>query len=153
MRLIGILAAGAVFWAVLPGCATKSEPLPVARSVCIDVPQSTPQEVDYVRRKATGFLKDYGFPVVESGCDVAVQYAPFGSFQAEAVTNHGFWVSRSGYWSQEGIVSVKRGEKAVLEDHQVNLRGYSSKQYLLDDLAWQAVKPVTWLFSPATSPK
>lgn len=152
MRRTTMAATGAVL-ALLFGCATKSEPLPVARSVCIEVPQGTPQEVDYVRRKATGFLKDYGFPVVEFGCEVAVKYAPFGSFQAEAVTNHGFWVSRSGYWSQEGIVSVKRGDKAVLEDHQVNLRGYSSKQYLLDDLAWQAVRPVTWLFSPASPPK
>lgn len=135
------------------GCATTSVPLPPAQSVCVDVPQSTPQEVDYVRRKATQFLRDYGFPVVETGCDVVVTYAPFGSFQGETVSHGGFWVSRSGYWSQEGIVAVKQGNRTMLEDHQVNLRGYSSKQYLLDDLAWQAVKPVTWLFSPPAKQK
>ena len=68
MRQTTMAATGAVL-ALLFGCATKSEPLPVARSVCIEVPQGTPQEVDYVRRKATGFLKDYGFPVVGPGAN------------------------------------------------------------------------------------
>ena len=136
--------------AAVAGCTT-APPLPPAQTVCLEVAQESPTEVDYVKRKAREFMKDQGFQLVEQQCDVAVKYDRFGAFQGETVTAHPFWISRNGYWSQEGIVHVKQGQQFVLQDYPVNLRGYSTKQSLLDDLAWQAVRPVTWLFRPGPS--
>jgi hypothetical protein len=137
---------------IVAGCASRPTG-PVVHAICIDVPQETPQEVAYVRRKAAEYLKEYGFELVNEGCEVSVKYERFGGFQAEAISGGLFWVSRSGYWSQEGILSVRYQDRLLLEDQQVNLRGYSAKQDLLGDLAWTVVKPVVRQFRPASPPK
>lgn len=135
---------------ILSGCASKPTG-PVVKSVCIDVPQETPQEVAYVRRKAAEYLREYGFELGSEYCEVVSKYEKFGDFQTEMVS--GFWMSRSGYWSQEGILTVMYQDKLIIEDQQVNLRGYTAKQDLLGDLAWTAVKPIVRQFRSATPPQ
>ena len=150
---IGAALAASVTLGIAAGCANRPD-LPIAKTICMEAPQGTPQEADYVRRKATEYSREHGFRIVDSECDVAVKYTPFGAFQGESAVHHGFWISRSGYWSQEGIVSLHQGTKPILQDYPVNLRGYSSKQELLDALAWQVVGPVTWHFqSEPSKPK
>jgi hypothetical protein len=152
MRSIRACAALAapVILAAVTGCANRPD-LPIAKTICMEAPQGSPQEAEYVRRKAAEYSREHGFRIVDSACDVAVKYTPFGAFQGESAVHHGFWISRSGYWSQEGIVSLNQGTKTILQDYPVNLRGYSSKQELLDALAWQVVGPVTWHFQSEPS--
>lgn len=147
-RIVTAITIGA-----LAGCANQPD-LPIAQTICVDIPQETPAEVAYVKRKAAeyaGPYYGYGFRVVDSGCQVQVKYDRFGGFQGESAVHHGFWISRNGYWSQEGIVTVTAGGRVLEQDRAIALRGYGSKQELLDALAWQVVRPVTWHFQSAPS--
>ena len=136
----------------LTSCATRPD-LPIAKTICLDAQQETPTEVAYVRRKAAEFIGERGFQIVDKDCEVSVQYDRFGAFQGETATSRVFWISRNGYWSQEGIVTVTAGGKTLEQDMQVALRGYSTKQDLLNDLAWQIIRPVTWHFQSAPTTK
>lgn len=132
----------------LCACAARQE-LPVARTVCVLVPQETEQEVAYVRKKVAANLQDWGYALVDDGCDVTVKYQRFGAFQGESI-GRGFWgTTRDGYWSQEGILSVTANNgKTLIEDYSVALRGYSTKQLLLDDLGYRLANAVTWYYRP-----
>lgn len=146
--LVAVIFAAPV---ALAGCASKPDG-PLVHNVCIEVAQETPQEIAYVRRKAFEYLKQYGFNLAETECEVSVKYERFGNFQAETVVTGFLWKSSSGYWSQEGILAVNYKGRMLVEDQSMNLRGYSSKQDLLNDLAWAVVKPVTRMFRPASPP-
>jgi hypothetical protein len=135
--------------AALAGCATDPN-TPVAKTVCIDAKLETDQETAYLRRKVTEQLAGYGFVLVDEGatCEVQVKYERFGGFQAETIRTGIFRIQRDGYWSQEGILSATHQGKSYVADESVNLRGYTSKQALLDDLGWKLVRPVTGWFVP-----
>lgn len=147
LRALGPLALAAA----LTACATPL-PLPVAQRICVDIPQETPHEVAYAMRKAAQYLAERDFTLAVDACDARISYLAFGHFQADTITARPFWLSRSGYWSQEGMLTVEHQGMKVLEDYPVDLRGYATKQLLLDDLAWAVVRPATWLFQPAASP-
>jgi hypothetical protein len=150
---VGVALLTAAF--ALSGCANHPD-LPIAQTICVEVAQETPTEVAYVKRKAAEYIGpyyDYGFRVVESGCEVQVKYDQFGGYQGETAQHRGFWISRNGYWSQEGIVTVTAGGKVLEQDRAIALRGYGTKQELLDALAWQIVRPVTWHFQTKPSQK
>lgn len=135
--------------AALAGCATNQN-ITVAKTVCIDAKLETDQETAYLRRKVAEQLDRYGFVLVDHGvaCDVKVKYERFGGFQAETIRTGIFRIQRDGYWSQEGILSATHEGKTYVTDESINLRGYTSKQALLDDLGWKLVAPVTGWFVP-----
>ena len=149
-RAAGVSIA-ALLLSVLVACATKSTTGPIVQSVCVDVAQAERQEAAYVRRKAGEFLGEAGFKLSEGACDVSVKYTSLGSdLQSSTVTRDFFWTSTTRSWNQEGMLTVRHGNAVMVEDEQVALRGYSTKQDLLGDLAWEAVKPVIRNFRPAS---
>ena len=93
-------------------------------------------------RRTTSYLKEYGLSQVSSGCDVSIRYQAFGGFQAELVGG----LVKKGYWSQEGSVTISHLGKSIIQDEPIVLRGYDSRQEILDATAWQVVKPVTKAF-------
>lgn len=147
MKVIALL----VSVGALTGCATKPDDRPVARRVCVTLAQETEDEAAYLTKKVASALKEYGFELAPDRCDVSVRYSRFGAFQGEAVRIQPFWISRSGYWSQEGMVTTIAADGKVLdEDRTVDLRGYSTKQALLDALAWSIAAPPSWYYRPAS---
>jgi hypothetical protein len=133
---------------LVASCVTG--PKPVIYSVCVEIAGLPQHEVDFMLKRTQSYLAEYGLMQSSSGeCDVKTKYQPFGNFQAEAIGG----IVKSGYWSQEGNVTVTRDGRPIVEDDQVILRGYDSRQDLLDAVAWQTVKPVTKAFKGATLPK
>jgi hypothetical protein len=59
--------------------------------------------------------------------------------------------AKSGYWSQEGTVTVIRNGAAVLEDEPISVRGQDTRQDALDSTAWLIVKPITKSFRSASN--
>ena len=93
-------------------------------------------------KRTAAYLSDYEIIQVSSGCDVSIRYQAFGDFQAELIARGG----GEGYWSQEGNVTISHLGKAIIEDAQINLRGYDSRQDVLNETAWEIVEPVTEAF-------
>lgn len=136
---------------VVSACATKPRTEPVVSKVCVNFGKMPEEEAGYLKRKATVYLKEQGFILVDAGCEAETRFTTLGQFQAEVL---GGWLNRSsGYWSMEGFVTATHGSKQVLDDYPVDLRRYGTKQELLDALAWQTVRPVTWLFQPPPQAK
>jgi hypothetical protein len=136
-------------------CSTRSKvPLPAARLVCVQASMETAEETAYLMRRMTETLREYGFALAESGCEVTAKYQRFGGFQAEQVSPGIlglFAAGRSGYWSQEGILSLEYAGSTIVQDQKVNLRGYRAKQDLIDALAWEISGWVSERFQPPTS--
>jgi hypothetical protein len=135
----------------LQGCATK-EPKPIAKYICVEAKQPNPQAEAYLQKKLGQYLGEYGFTLSTEKCDLNIKYEQFGAFQGESVANAIVKVSRNGYWSQEGIFNVTHNGKLISEDNQVNLRGYSTNQDLLEALAWALIYP-TYSFTPYETQK
>lgn len=132
---------------LLASCATL--PKQPIRSVCVEVAGLPPHEIAYMLKRTAGYLSDYGITQVSSGCDVSIRYQAFGNFQAEIVARFG----KSGYWSQEGNVTISHLGKAIIEDKPIILRGYDNRQDILAATAWQMVKPVARAFRSEQPPK
>jgi hypothetical protein len=141
----GILLLGAILFIV--SCATQ--PKPVIHSVCVDIRDLPPHEVEFMLKHTQSYLAEYGMVQSPGDCDVQVKYQPFGKFQAEEIGA----IVKAGYWSQEGNVTVSWNGRPVVEDDQINVRGSDSRQDLLDAVAWQVVKPVTKAFKGASPPR
>ena len=136
----------------LAGCASPTGP--TVQRVCIQQSVGSPDENAFVARKAAEYLRQYGFSIAESSCEVTAKFSVFGGFQGEVVARGiigAFQAGRSGYWSIEGILTVSRDGLSVLEDEPIDLRGYASKQELYAGLAWEIVKPITKKFRPVAS--
>lgn len=104
-------------------------------------------------KAATAYAVERGFVVRDKDCGATATFSQFGSLHGEVVRPGWvpFTVSRSGTWSAEGLLTVRRAGavEADLEDESVSLRGYSTAKDLMNDLAWKLVRPFTWLYSPA----
>jgi hypothetical protein len=118
----------------------------VVHSVCVEIKDMPEHESTFVLKHTADYLKESHFTQATTGCDVVVKFQPFGKFQSEVVGPLGV---KSGYWSQEGSVTVLREGITVLEDEQISVRGQDTRQDALDAIAWQIVKPVTKSFRPA----
>lgn len=125
---------------LLASCANL--PKQPIRSVCVEVAGLPPHEIAFMIKRTAAYLSDYGIIQVSSGCDVSIRYQAFGDFQAEIIG-----IVKEGYWSQEGNVTISHLGKAIIEDEQIILRGYDSRQDILDETAWLIVEPVTEAFS------
>ena len=134
------------------GCSSRlKESLPLVRAICVHASMESVEETAYLMRRVTDALREYGFALVETSCEVTVRYHRFGGFQAEQVSPGIFGLfsaGRSGYWSQEGILGAERDGLILLQDRKVNLRGYRAKQDLLDALAWEIAGLVSERFQP-----
>lgn len=130
---------------ILLATACATQPKPMVHSVCVEIKDLPDYEIAFLLKHTAQYLNESHFSQATTGCDVAAKFQPFGKFQGEVVGPLG---AESGYWSQEGSVTVIRGEVTVLEDEQVSVRGQDTRQNALDALAWQIVKPVTKLFRP-----
>jgi hypothetical protein len=129
--------------AVLFSAACATGPKQIVRSVCVEIAGLPQHEVEFMLKRTQVFLTEFNLVQSSSGeCDVTTKYQPFGNFQAEEIA----FIGKSGYWSQEGSVTVTRDGRPVVEDYPINLRGYDSRQALLDAVAWQVVKPVSKAF-------
>lgn len=104
MKNLMILTA--VTMTILAGCALRPDNRPIAARVCVDASQESPEQTAYLRKKAAGVLREYGFTLATEQCDVTTRYHRLGAFQGEAVHLAPLWVSLSGYWSQEGMVTT-----------------------------------------------
>ena len=136
----------------LAGCASPTGP--TVQRVCIQQSVGSPDENAFVARKAAEYLRQYGFSLAESSCEVTAKFSVFGGFQGEMIARGiigAFQAGRSGYWSIEGVLTVSRDGLSVLEDEPIELRGYASKQELYAGLAWEIVKPITKKFRPVAS--
>jgi hypothetical protein len=130
---------------ILLATACATEPKPVVHSVCVEIKDMPEHETTFILKHTAQYLNESHFSQATTDCDVVVKFQPFGKFQGEVVGPLG---AKSGYWSQEGSVTVIRGGVTVLEDEQISVRGQDTRQDALDALAWQVVKPVTKSFRP-----
>ena len=133
----------------LASCATK--PKQVVNGVCVDVSNLPAYETAFMLKRSAAYLHEYGLSQVAAGCDVTVKYQAFGEFQAEVVSGFA-GMYKKGYWSQEGNVTINHRGSVVLDDEPILLRGYDSRQEVLNETAWQMVKPVTKAFRSASVP-
>lgn len=114
----------------LTACASR--PKQAANRVCVHAEGLQKIEEDYLQKKTELWLAESGFTPSSTACDVTVKYVRFGSLQGgEIISIFG----KSGYWSMEGIANITYKGQTALEDKPINLRGYSTKQDLLDGLA------------------
>lgn len=125
---------------------------PEARSVSVtvngaDLPK---HEMDYLNKTIRTYISEYGFIPVAENPDVEIVYRAWGDFRGGNTTRTGFWGQQVGvsYWCHEGVFTIKHKGVVFQEDSQVNLQGYTTKQDLLNGLAWELVKPVTQHFKP-----
>ena len=125
---------------LLASCANL--PKQPIRSVCVEIVGLPPHEIAFMIKRTAAYLSDYGIIQVSSGCDVSIRYQAFGDFQAEIIAR----IGKKGYWSQEGNVTISHLGKTIIEDEQIILRGYDSRQDILDVTAWLIVEPVTEAF-------
>ena len=132
------LAAAAL---IVSSCATQ--PKPVIHSVCVEIKEMPEHETAFMLKRTAKYLGEYHMSQATTGCDVVAKFQPFGKFQAEIVG-----LVKSGYWSQEGNVTVTHNGVVFLEDEQISVRGQDSRQDALDATAWQIVKPVVKSFRP-----
>jgi hypothetical protein len=131
--------------AALLECSCATRPRVAIQSVCVEFKDMPEHEVAYMRKRTASYLGEYGLSQAASGCDVNVKFQPFGTFQGEIAGG----IVKAGYWSEEGTVTITHNGQTVLEDEPIALRGYDSRQSVLDATAWQAVKPVTKKFRAA----
>ena len=132
---------------LLASCASNTGP--VVRSVCVQASIEPSEALAFFNKIATSKFREYGFVLTSDGCEVAVKYTRLGGFQGEEVQYGPLGLRRgSGYWSEEGILSVSHKGQVVVEGEEVNLRGYSSKLHLLEGLASVLVKSVVRRFRP-----
>jgi len=132
----------------ISACASIDKP--IVRSVCLQMANVQAHEQEYVLKRTAIYLREYGFTQTTEQCDVSVKYQAFGGFQGEISAG----IIQKGYWSEEGTVNVMYRSAAIFEDEPIVLRGYTTRQELLDSMAWGIVKPVTKGFrSEATSKK
>lgn len=147
---IATIAALAVA-AAAAGCATGPRTEPMVSTVCLEMPGMPAAELEFVRKRAGTYLAEYGYTLAAGEpCEATTKFQQLGQFQGEVLP--GLFRAGSGYWSMEGMVSVTRAGRADLEDDAVDLRRYSTKQELLEALAWQTVRPITWLYQPRAKP-
>lgn len=136
-RLISPLALCALL-----GCATQNSTGPIAKTVCVSAPQQSASETEYLLRAVKKELNKNGFQLASENCDVFVKYTKIGGFAGSSTQAHAFGRSTNANWSQEGMLSLQHQKRTIIEDKQLNLRGYASKLDLLGELAWYIVDPV-----------
>jgi hypothetical protein len=147
------LVASLILAIAVAACASRQD-RPVAQNICINAPQQNEAEAKFIKRRINAYLQEYNFTPASDHCDVTLDYQPMGAFQGESIQTGLFFTSRNGYWSQEGMYTLKMSASELKRDEPVNLRGYATKQDLLDNLAWILVEPITrWFRAPkATTP-
>jgi hypothetical protein len=137
------LKANAALLVLLLASACATQPKPEISSVCVEIRDMPEHETSYMLKHTAEYLKEYRFSQVTSGCEVVVRFQPFGKFQGEVVGPFG---AKSGYWSQEGSVTVIRSGAIIREDEPISVRGQETRQDALDATAWLVVKPITKSF-------
>ena len=147
-----ILAMTFVLALASPGCAIiglDRTSLPVANTVCVSLKRMPQHEEEYLYRKIVEQLREYGFAPSTAACDLTIQYERFAAVQGATVS--GSVVSPT--WNEEGLSTLQAGAKLVFERVRVDLQGYSTSQYLLDDLASNLTRPVTRRYQSAARVK
>lgn len=152
------LAAAAIVLTNLVGCAARRAEtrakLPIAETVCLQVEGVKEPENGLVMRKAKTSLSDLGFRLVDTDCDLRINYTALDQGQWEVMTTSllGFR-SRSAY-RVEGVLSVwKRGGEPLAQDESINIRDYSSKSDVLEALAWAVIRYVPENYRPPGPPR
>lgn len=142
--LILVVLIGAL---TLDGCAARREAaralLPTADTVCIALVGVNDPGASFVMRKAALHLREVGFRMADSACDVTATFTDFNHGEWEILTTSLFGARSRNAWRTEGVVALRRGSTTVAEDEPIDLRDYSTMQELLDELASSIVEKVT----------
>jgi len=152
MFRVGMLAA-ALLAMGLSGCAANRAQarakLPIAETVCLQIDGVKETEKGLLTRKATAYLGEHGFRVVESDCDLKLGYSALDQQQWELMAQSLVGTRSSSSYRVEGLVSLRnrRGE-VITEDQPVDLRDYDSKTEVIEALAWEMVGYITDGFRP-----
>ena len=142
----------------ISGCAARRaearSKLPIADSVCVQLVGLKEPEQALVARKVAGFLRMQGFRPIDSDCDVNIVFTALDGATFEVKhTLAWFSVRSKPAYRVEGVVSVSaRGGRILEQDETVNLRDYSSKAELLDDLALAIITYVPTNYRPLSQP-
>jgi hypothetical protein len=136
----------------IAGCATR-KPLPVADTVCVDFNGLKDPGLAFAKRKAAYFFSEYGFRLVDSGCDVSISYTNFSDTKWELVNSSLFGTKTSSTYRMDGIVKIQQGDTVVAEDERIAIKDEDSMYDLLEELSSLMSDAVREHFMPANPKK
>jgi hypothetical protein len=152
-RFIWPFVVAAMLPIVLSGCAAHRAQarakLPIAETVCLQIDGVKEPEKGFLTRKATAYLGEQGFRVVESNCDLKLGYSALDERQWELMARSLLGTRSSTSYRVEGLISLSgRGGEVISEDQPVDLRDYGSKSDVIEALAWEMAGYITESFRP-----
>jgi hypothetical protein len=139
--------------ALMTACASKGRTnLPAIPSACVSVENlGSGPDPAYVKRRATRWLVDEGgFAEDDRRCDATAAFTSLDSANWEVLRRGLLRQKASTVWRAEGLVTIvnKDGSQSLVDD-PIAIDGHTTKQAMLDDLAWQIAKRVIERYRPS----
>ena len=143
----------AVSAVLMTACASKvTTSLPAIPSACISVEYlGNGPEPAYVKRRTKRWLIDEGgFVDDDQRCEAIATYTGLDAGNWEVLQRGLFGQKASTVWRIEGLLTIanKDGSRSVVDD-PIAIDGHTTKQGMLDDLAWQIAKRVIQRYRPS----